>query len=636
MVHRFVRMWSHPDTNGSLIIKIILVSSQAQSRIHFRCWLKHKIKQAITTMTPSYQNLPSHPPHQYEPIPDHRIRGFNRDIRLCSFLLFVVVATAVVAVVLLYPVINDDDVSGRKPLSPLLQKPLLLMGTTTYDDNSTTAAGITAHQHAALVELHESITGRVIFRDETDVDAFVAVSRVWVRRVARQPYALILVASEADIGQSLTCFRRHNIPFRIRSGGHHKLGYSTSDNDGVVLDLQRLNQIEWVENNNNDDHADDDHRRLVLRLGPAVTSAELYEFLAPYNLSTVLGFCGSVAESGFALGGGWGIMSRAKGLGLDNIVDLRVVVLLAAHHDHDSGSTSVVNTADDADLDWAMRGAGNGNFGVVSSMTYQFHPISQLLTVLSVRIPSTVERAAFLHHVGVINPPGNLVFIHDEPDTVNMIWWGASDDEARDGEAYLNDLLLWVQGGGGTSSDTADDGTTANNVTHQVFHTTWDELYRPSSLTAAAWGTSVYAAACWTGFLLPGNNTRAVWNDILSIIDAHVDDLYLLPDIELWGGAISTIRNHHETAFPYRDAIYNVGVLLLVQEDNIDLYNQKVAAVDIWWPTVAKHLQGTYVNYPMRNASPRLMWGDHLPRLTTLKRRYDPEHLFRQPLGVPM
>jgi FAD/FMN-containing dehydrogenase len=589
-------------------------------------------------MTPSsYQNLPSHPHHQYEPIPDQRISGLHRDniavTRWCSFLLFVVVASAVVAaaVFLLYPAVNNDVDSSRKPPSPLLQKPLLLMKTTTYD-NTTAAAAITAHQHAALVELQISMTGRVIFRNDEN-DAFVAVSRVWVRRVAQYPYALVLVASEDDIGKSLTCFRRHAIPFRIRSGGHHKLGYSTSDNDGVVLDLQRLNQIEWAENNNDDDDEHDHDDRRVLRLGPAVTAAELYHFLAPYNMSTVLGFCGSVAESGFALGGGWGILSRAKGLGLDNVVDLRVV--LATHHDHDdhgstTTTTSVINTADDADLDWAMRGAGNGNFGVVSSMTYQVHPISQLLTVLSILIPSTVERAAFLQYVGELNPPGNLVLIHDEPETVNMIWWDASDDEARDGEAYLNDLLIWVLGG------SSNDGTTAQSVSHQVFHTTWDELYRPSSLTAAAWGSSVYAAACWTGFLLPINNTRAVWDEILSIIDAHVDDRYLLPDIELWGGSISTIRNHHETAFPYRDAIYNVGVLLLVQEDNPELYDEKVAAVDIWWPSVARHLQGTYVNYPMRNASPELMWGDHLPRLTELKRRYDPDHLFRQPLGVPM
>jgi FAD/FMN-containing dehydrogenase len=592
-------------------------------------------------MTPSsYQNLPSHPHHQYEPIPDQRIRGLHRDItavsRWCSFLLFVVVASAVVAaagVFLLYPAaVNNDVESSRKPPS----QPLLLMKTTTYDNmtTTTTAAIMTAHQHAALVALQESISGRVIFRNDEN-DAFVAVSRVWVRRVAQQPYALVLVTSEDDIGKSLTCFRRHAIPFRIRSGGHHKLGYSTSDNDGVVLDLQRLNQIEWADTNNND--KDDGHQRRVLRLGPAVTAAELYHFLAPYNRSTVLGFCGSVAESGFALGGGWGIMSRAKGLGLDNIVEMRVV--LAVNHDHDdhgSTTTSVVNTTDDADLDWAMRGAGNGNFGVVSSMTYQVYPISQLLTVLSVRIPSTVERAAFLHHVGALNPPGNLVLIHDEPETVNMIWWGASDDETRDGKAYLNDLLLWVQDGSSSNSDDTEDGTTVQNVTHQVFHTTWDEMYRPSSLSTAAWGSSVYAAACWTGFLLPINNTRVVWDEILSIIDAHVDDRYLLPDIELWGGAISTVRDHHETAFPYRDAIYNVGVLLLVQEDNSELYDEKVAAVDIWWPTVARHLQGTYVNYPMRDASPQLMWGDHLPRLTELKRRYDPDHLFRQPLGVPM
>jgi FAD/FMN-containing dehydrogenase len=474
-----------------------------------------------------------------------------------------------------------------------------MMMKTLDDDVATTTTKSTTIlspvQRAALLELNASMAGRVIFRDDDSAE-YALVSRSWVRRVSQQPIALILVATESDIGLSLTTLRRHYIAFRIRSGGHHKLGYST--NTSVVLDLQHLNSIEWVDDDN------------LLRLGPAVTSSELYGFLGPqYNRSAVLGFCGSVAESGFVMGGGYGILSRVHGLGLDNVVSFRIVLA--------NGSAVTAN----ADLDWALRGAGHNNFGVVSSLTYRTHPIAQPLTVLSVRINSTSDRAAFLYHVGQLNPPGNLVMLHDAPHTVNLIWWGATDDEARGGETYMKELLP----------------KKGDAVTYETFHLTWNAFYQPS-FSNATWGSSVFAAACWTGFLMPENNTRAIWRDILHHIDAHVDDMYLLPDIELWGGAIaaSAMPDRPDAAFPYRNAVYNVGVLLLVQEDDAALYEQKVAAVDRWWPNVSRHLQGTYVNYPMRDSTPRLMWGENLPRLTELKRRYDPDNLFRQPLGVPM
>jgi FAD/FMN-containing dehydrogenase len=569
-------------------------------------------------MALSYQHQPIHPPHHYEPIPNRRVfpivpsswrRRLGHVAATTAAAILLVLLAFILAVVAAASAAMFLTQGGGQPrLTPPPLHPLLLgssMGTSmikTFDDddvatttNSFTTNILSPVQRAALLELNASMAGRVIFRDDDSAE-YALVSRSWVRRVSQQPIALILVATESDIGLSLTTLRRHYIAFRIRSGGHHKLGYST--NTSVVLDLQHLNSIEWVDDDN------------LLRLGPAVTSSELYGFLGPqYNRSAVLGFCGSVAESGFVMGGGYGILSRVHGLGLDNVVSFRIVLA--------NGSAVTAN----ADLDWALRGAGHNNFGVVSSLTYRTHPIAQPLTVLSVRINSTSDRAAFLYHVGQLNPPGNLVMLHDAPHTVNLIWWGATDDEARGGETYMKELLP----------------KKGDAVTYETFHLTWNAFYQPS-FSNATWGSSVFAAACWTGFLMPENNTRAIWRDILHHIDAHVDDMYLLPDIELWGGAIaaSAMPDRPDAAFPYRNAVYNVGVLLLVQEDDAALYEQKVAAVDRWWPNVSRHLQGTYVNYPMRDSTPRLMWGENLPRLTELKRRYDPDNLFRQPLGVPM
>lgn len=446
--------------------------------------------------------------------------------------------------------------------------------------------------HKALLELNQSIAGTVVVRS-TDNDRLEQVSRVWVRH-AGLPYAVVLVATEDDVAQSVCTFRQHEIPFRIRSGGHHKLGYSTLK-DGVVLDLQQLNQIEWITPD-------------TLQVGPATTVHELYNFIRPFNVSSVMGFCGSVGEAGFVLGGGFGILSRSYGLGLDNALDFRIVLA--------DGSA----TTPEGDLDWALRGAGGGSFGVVTSMSYKVHPISQVLQVMSVHIPVTTDRADFLYKVGALDHPGNMVMMHDTIATVNMLWWGESDHTACQGKAYFASLL--------------EGANHFTNVTYEFYNMTWDDMYGVSTASEVPdWGSSVYAASCWCGFLMPQNNTKTVWREILRLFDEHVDQ-HLVPDIELWGGAISH-RNRNATAFPYREAVYNVGVLLLIQEEDDDLYESKVESVNRWWPKVAKYLQGTYVNYPMKNASPSLMWGEHLPRLMDTKRHYDPDNFFHHPLGVP-
>lgn len=69
---------------------------------------------------------------------------------------------------------------------------------------------------------------------------------------------------------------------------------------------------------------------------------------------------------GPALGGGHGLVQGLHGLTSDNILGMNVTLA--------NGLAVTVSETQNADLKWAMRGAGH-NFGIVTSMKMRLHPI---------------------------------------------------------------------------------------------------------------------------------------------------------------------------------------------------------------------------------------------------------------------
>jgi FAD/FMN-containing dehydrogenase len=135
-----------------------------------------------------------------------------------------------------------------------------------------------------------------------------------------------------------------------RSGGHSYAGYSTTSN-GVVVDLSRM-------------------RRIRVTNGHAVVGAgaqliDVYAKLAARGLLVPAGSCPSVGIAGLALGGGHGLSGRRFGLTTDNLLAATIVTA--------DGRARHVDADTDEDLYWACRGGGGGNFGIVTSLTFQAH-----------------------------------------------------------------------------------------------------------------------------------------------------------------------------------------------------------------------------------------------------------------------
>lgn len=101
-------------------------------------------------------------------------------------------------------------------------------------------------------------------------------------------------------------------------------------------------------------------------IGAGAQLIDVYRGLARHGRTVPGGSCPTVGISGLTLGGGHGVTSRAYGLTCDNLISATLVTA--------DGATLTTDADRHPDLFWALRGAGNGNFGVVTELGFRTRP----------------------------------------------------------------------------------------------------------------------------------------------------------------------------------------------------------------------------------------------------------------------
>ena len=171
-----------------------------------------------------------------------------------------------------------------------------------------------------------------------------------------KPLAVLRAAGAADVKQAILWARRHGIRIRARSGGHSYAGYSTVAN-GLVIDLSALDRIAV---NRSTQRA---------TVGAGALLIDVYARLAKAGATIPAGSCPTVGVGGLALGGGVGFASRKLGTTADNVLALTIVTA--------DGRVLTCDRSRHADLYWACRGGGGGNFGVVTGFRFRIHPVNR-------------------------------------------------------------------------------------------------------------------------------------------------------------------------------------------------------------------------------------------------------------------
>lgn len=190
-----------------------------------------------------------------------------------------------------------------------------------------------------------------------DADYATARQLYNTRFDGQRPAAVAYIANGTDIAECLAFARRHGTPVAIRNGGHSYTGWS-SGTGRLVVDVSALKSVRTVPGG--------------AVIGAGAKLIDVYGGLGAHGVTVPGGSCPTVGISGLTLGGGHGVVSRAYGLTCDSLTGARVVTA--------DGRTLDVSKDREAELFWALRGAGGGNFGVVTELRFRTHKAADGVT----------------------------------------------------------------------------------------------------------------------------------------------------------------------------------------------------------------------------------------------------------------
>ena len=435
--------------------------------------------------------------------------------------------------------------------------------------------------------LERAIGGAVVVPDAPDYDS--VRTPAMARFASVRPAAVVLCSSADDVAETLAFARAASVAITVRSGGHSVAGRSSTE--GIVIDVTPMSSVSVANG--------------VTTIGAGARLGSVYDALAERGLTIPAGCGPSVGIAGLTLGGGIGILGRSQGLTCDNLVgadvvlaDGRLVECDADHHE---------------DLFWALRGAGGGRFGVVTSFVFETLP-APATTVFQLTWPFTEARALVAawqdwapHGSDALDATLRLTA---EPPQVELVgaWIGAEADAAN----VLDDMVARVGA-----------EPTAATLRHSAYR------------EAKRYLDTLGAAAEPEGHLFTKSEffRRPLPSETIADLVTHLRkglgpgesrEITFLP----WGGAYNRVPTD-ATAFAHRDALFLVQHLLVARPP-------VAACARDWltrsWSIVHPHGSGgVYPNFPDPDLDDRAYHGANYERVRRVNAKYDPANIFHFP-----
>ena len=427
--------------------------------------------------------------------------------------------------------------------------------------------------------------------------AYDDARRVWNSMFDRRPALLVRPVSAASVVAAIRFGRELELEIAVRGGGHSASGHSTSEG-GLVIDLTRLRGVTV------------DPGRRIARTGGGALLGELDIAAQAHGLVCPVGVVGHTGVGGLTLGGGMGRLQRHFGLTIDN---LRAVELVTA-----DGRTVRASESEEPELFWGIRGAG-ANFGVVTAFEFDLREFGPLLH-RGVR----VYAAAQVHEVWQAFRDYSAA----APDEVSLIFSIARAEPAADYPASVagEPIVVISYNHSGDAAAVERDIAPLRDGPEPASSVDGSYSYlevQTSNDLAMGWGRRSYIMGAYANDFRPEAFDALVEH----AARARVGSSFA---ITAQGGAIGRVADD-AMAFTGRDARFEMSADAEwddpADDDNrIDWVRRAMAIV------APDAVAGRYVN-EIAETGPeetRTTYGNaKLARLTTLKRAWDPDNVFR-------
>ena len=444
----------------------------------------------------------------------------------------------------------------------------------------------------SLDSLLEEVRGEVF----TDGDEGYEEARsVYNAMIDKRPAVVIGAVDDADVIAGVRYAAKSGLDLSIRGGGHSVPGFGTND-DGVVIDLERMKGIRV------------DPEAGTVRAQGGATWGDLDHATHPFGLHTTGGIISTTGIAGLTLGGGIGYLTRGLGLSIDNLISADVV----------TADGRLVHASDDenSDLFWAVRGGG-GNFGVLTNLEYRLHPVDMIYGG-----PMFFEVDSARDVLGLYRE-----FIADAPEQFGGFFgWQIAPPlpfipEDRHGDTFCMIVSCW---------------TGALDEAEGVLKPFRDV----APVVAEQVGPAPYPAlnSAFDALLPPGLQHYWKANYAVEItddaIDVHLEHGPKVPTMQSTvhlypiNGACHRVESD-ATAFGHRDASF-APVIAGMWEDPAD-NEANTAWVRDYAAALAPHSkEGGYINFMADDDQDRaaVNYGANYDRLVEAKTKYDPDNLF--------
>lgn len=416
-----------------------------------------------------------------------------------------------------------------------------------------------------------------------------------------QVYPMMIVMAETidDIRWALSKAIFFGIDYSIKSGGHDHTGLSLSD--GIIICLSRRNHVIIYDD--------------CVEVGTGIVFGQLDMKLSKLgSFTAVHGTCSNVSTN-LIYGGGFGIFTRKYGLACDNAVEFDV---LLANGDH-----VMCNENTHQDLFWALRGAGSCAFGVITDVKLKYHQIDEIVLY---EFHYTLDQ---FHEVFkkwqkfapyAANDLASKIVISSAkyPGSYPITLKGQFLGNAR----HLRKLLQWFE-------------TRAQE----------SKIWKATVIEASVYHNESCAHPGWYFFYqsvlavnsLNSNNLSTLYNFALNVDDKHCIVINAL------GGRFGEIKCD-ETAFPWRDSIMWIHIMSETKSQS-DYNPMKMIVNETYNKLLDNGLRNPqtgvgrlYANFKDMDLKdteyPYAYWGSNYSKLLQIKRKYDPDNLFRHRQGI--